>query len=151
MPRPGHFLADATEISTDGVSERHLDRPFLKRNAHRVGQLLFSRCLEIDAFNAIRATLFRCALSELSAQPGLIDAAPAHHRQFQKLVKTLLLSVKGLLRHFNNATSEINAAHLLDQPDHGEVVLTAHVNTNEQRILAVEKISLPLSAFAIFA
>jgi hypothetical protein len=45
----------------------------------------------------------------------------------------------------------MDAADLLNQPDHGEIVLTANVNTNEERILAIEKISLPPVAFAIFA
>jgi hypothetical protein len=34
----GHFLADAAEISPDGVRERDLDRPFFKSHPDRVGQ-----------------------------------------------------------------------------------------------------------------
>ena len=61
------FLANAAQISADGVRERNFDCPIFKGDAHRVGQLLFSRLCEIDALDLVCAELLRCAFSELSA------------------------------------------------------------------------------------
>ena len=56
----------------------------------------------------------------------------------QKLVQRVFLGVEGLLGQFDNAPREIDVVNLFDQPDHGEIMFAADVNTDEERVLAIE-------------
>ena len=78
MSGTGDFPAHAAEISPNGICERDLDGAIFKTDTHRVGQHFFIRLREVDALNFVWAK-FRCgAFGELSAQPGLIDAAASN-------------------------------------------------------------------------
>jgi hypothetical protein len=129
MAGGGDGFLDGAEVGADVLVRRQAEGAALEGVAEGVGEVFLDGGGEGEGFDAAGAEAFLGALGELAAEAGGVEAGAAEAGESEALPEEFLLEGEGLVFQDANVAGEVDAAGFFEEPEDGEVVGAADVDT----------------------